>query len=766
MVKKVGNRPTVGLFISELENAYTYNLCRGVIDAARKKDVNLIIFPGKSPKAPYEFQYQFNAIYELPDPRSIDALILATGTMINFLSHEEFETFYKRYHKIPLVSISIPLDGVSSVLINNRVGLKEAILHLTNDHKFRKIAFIGGPRNNNEAEERYQVYKDVLEECKIPFDPRMVYFGDFTHYSSVHAINQFIDERKISFEAIVAANDEMALSAMRVLKERGYRVPNDVAVVGFDNVESARFSIPSLTTVSQPIYEQAKKALHAALDLINGKPTANYMLATELVVRESCGCVSQTVNSIYAHEKRKSNKEENKNGTLPLDYAFCVQKPIVRNAVEKMLSELEKSLKSKGKGIENYHRFIQRFSEILNFESIDEKDILVFQNLLTDLRYNLVKSTPGKGRILRMEDFFHQARIILMEASLKINSCRWTLHHNDIRGLRIILNLLISDVYNRESTLHAIVPHMKAMGIKSCYIYLFENAVTHGITDPWKFPNKIRLAMSYSEHSNTLETADTKLVNTKSILNRKLFSGKQSTLVVSPLFYMNEQLGFIISEMSLLDVYLFESLAVEISCALKLTYLVKTRQEVEEKLRNALLELEEYNKKLNDISQTDELTGLLNRRGFLNRSRHDLDIARKIGKNGLLFFADLDGLKKINDSFGHKEGDEAIKAVAKILKKTFRDSDILARIGGDEFTVFAINTSMNMVASFQKRISLYLEEYNNTSGKPYKLSFSIGAVSFSARGSENIESLLNQADILLYNQKHQKKRAKKRRKTR
>ena len=73
---------------------------------------------------------------------------------------------------------------------------------------------------------------------------------------------------------------------------------------------------------------------------------------------------------------------------------------------------------------------------------------------------------------------------------------------------------------------------------------------------------------------------------------------------------------------------------------------------------------------------------------------------------------------------------------------------------------------MNMVASFQKRISLYLEEYNNTSGKPYKLSFSIGAVSFSARGSENIESLLNQADILLYNQKHQKKRAKKRRKTR
>ena len=207
------------------------------------------------------------------------------------------------------------------------------------------------------------------------------------------------------------------------------------------------------------------------------------------------------------------------------------------------------------------------------------------------------------------------------------------------------------------------------------------------------------------------------------------------------------------SEIDFIDSLLFESLVVEISCALKLMYLMKTRQEIEEKLRYALLELEEYNQQLNDISQTDELTGLLNRRGFLNHSRHDLNVSRRMGIDGLLFFADLDGLKKINDTYGHEEGDNAIKAVAVILRKTFREVDIISRIGGDEFTIFTINTSMDMLADLQKRIHDLLEEYNSTSGKPYKVSFSIGAVPFSATGTENIETLLSQADQLLYKQK-------------
>ncbi|MFP4014974.1 MAG: hypothetical protein ACLFVQ_12885, partial [Chitinispirillaceae bacterium] len=90
-------RPTIGFFISELENSYTQTLCKGITDSAVSADVNVMIFPGKSPKAPYDYQYQYNAIYELPTNENIDALVLATGTMINFLSTEEFKSFYSKY---------------------------------------------------------------------------------------------------------------------------------------------------------------------------------------------------------------------------------------------------------------------------------------------------------------------------------------------------------------------------------------------------------------------------------------------------------------------------------------------------------------------------------------------------------------------------------------------------------------------------------------------------------------------------------------------
>jgi hypothetical protein len=117
--------------------------------------------------------------------------------------------------------------------------------------------------------------------------------------------------------------------------------------------------------------------------------------------------------------------------------------------------------------------------------------------------------------------------------------------------------------------------------------------------------------MSYGHPELPEKLLKTGTIATKNILKKELFTAeKRYTAVVLPLFYMEEQLGFLVSEIDFIDSLLFESLVVEISCALKLMYLMKTRQEIEEKLRYALIELEEYNQQLNDISQTDELTGI------------------------------------------------------------------------------------------------------------------------------------------------------------
>ncbi|MDR0307901.1 MAG: GGDEF domain-containing protein [Chitinispirillales bacterium] len=741
-------RPTLGFFISELENSYTQTLCRGITDAAAAYDANVIIFPGKSPKVHYDFQFQYNAIYELASKNNLDALILATGTMINFLSAEEFKAFYSRYNEIPLVSLSIMLEGVSSVLIDNKVGLRDALDHVISEHKYSNIAYISGPENNVEAQERYSVYLEALEKHGLVFDPELVYSGDFTKYAGAKAVTEFLDIRQVKFDALAAANDEMALAAMEELQKRSIKIPENIAIVGFDNVESGHYCSPSLTTVAQPIYEQAYKAVELACDLIKGDAPHNIHLPTKMVLRESCGCISQSISSINASRGAS---------------AYAAQKDEKSDALtSKVKAVLKKAVKMAVQGgfdEKNEFVLVNEFIDIVNTLGEDREDkFRSWQDVITESRVEADLPSLDMYNCIRLEDFFHRARMVLLESFFKNDSKRWTAHHNNIRDLRGVLTQLISDVHNRDEALRSIIPNLKDMGLHCCYIFLYDKVVEHKINSNWVFPAKISLVTAYN--SKLSKAVDLCGLNMPvlSILDRNLYSeNERFALVTSSLFYENEQIGFIVCEHNFNDIFLFESLIVEISCALKLANLIRTRQSIEDRLRVALEELESYNEQLNSISQTDELTGLLNRRGFLSQSRHALNVARRMKKDGLLFFADLDGLKMINDTYGHEEGDNAIKIMAEALKKAFRDSDLISRLGGDEYTVFTLNTTIDMFDIFEKRIENYLDDYNSISGKPYKVASSIGAVSFLHTDSNDVEVIMNQADAVLYQKKKKKK---------
>jgi len=742
-------RLTIGFFVSELENAYAQTLCRGIMDAAAAADANVMIFPGKSPKVPYDNRYQYNSIYMLANKNTVDALILATGTMVNFLSDEEFREFYGRYNGIPLVSISIPIDGVSSVLIDNTVGLKGVLEHLVSEHDYRQIAFIGGPESNVEANERYAVYRDVLSAHGVPFDPDLVAEGDFTKYSGERAVSEFLDKRGVKFRALAAANDEMALSAMEELQRRGYRVPEDIAVVGFDNVESTHFSSPTLTTVAQPIYEQAYKAVELALGLINGNPPVTVSLPTSMVLRESCGCFSRSVTSVSADQDDKTLHVVAAAGdedTAKIE--FLLQKAL-GYAVEGKLDdaadlEILREMNEVVGAVENHRRM----------------NLRLWQNTLTNFRAKIGIKTHGVNTVVSLEDFFHKMRMLLLETYFKNDSKRWSIYINDIVGLRDVLSQLIRDVNtnNPNDALRTIVPNIRKMGITDFYVFLHYVFETHGINTDWHFANELYLAVTDDKRRPESVKMQGESMPVESILNRDLYpKDRRYTFVVSALFYMAEHMGFVVCEPDFDDIHLIESLMVEISCSLKLINLIQQRRTIESQLHKALEAVEKSNEQLSSISKTDELTKLLNRRGFMEYAGEMLGMARRMRKDGLLFFADLDGLKGINDTYGHEEGDNAIKTVAVILKKAFRDMDIIARLGGDEFTVFAMNAGSVMIDVFQRRIAGYVDEYNKDSGKPYKVSISIGGVPFVHTDNVSIDTLMNKADVLLYQQKKEKK---------
>ena len=158
-----------------------------------------------------------------------------------------------------------------------------------------------------------------------------------------------------------------------------------------------------------------------------------------------------------------------------------------------------------------------------------------------------------------------------------------------------------------------------------------------------------------------------------------------------------------------------------------------------------------------NLSFIDDLTGLYNRRGFLALAQHQLKLAYRTGKPCLVAFVDLDGMKQINDAFGHQEGNHALVEAANILRDSFRQCDILSRIGGDEFAVFIADATPDNAETVERRVKEKLNASNTDESRRYRLSMSMGIVPATNKEGLNVEDVLVRADALMYQKKQNKK---------
>jgi diguanylate cyclase (GGDEF)-like protein/PAS domain S-box-containing protein len=165
------------------------------------------------------------------------------------------------------------------------------------------------------------------------------------------------------------------------------------------------------------------------------------------------------------------------------------------------------------------------------------------------------------------------------------------------------------------------------------------------------------------------------------------------------------------------------------------------------------IERKRMEQEIRNLSLTDEVTGLYNRRGFTLLAEQEVKLAHRKERSMLFFFADVDNLKAINDNLGHAQGDLALKEVSVILKETFREADILARFGGDEFVVLAVDASLESAEVLTNRIQVTLERRNQGGDRPYQLTLSMGVARYDPEAPCTVSELIAQADGLMYDQK-------------
>ncbi|RQH06533.1 LacI family DNA-binding transcriptional regulator [Paraburkholderia dinghuensis] len=222
--------------------------------------------------------------------RRVDGIIILHGQ----LDESRLEEFSRQ---TPIVVLGRSLEAgptLAGFPIDNVQGAFDATHHLI-AQGHRKIAFIAGPPNHTDALERLVGYRMALEEAGIPFDAIRVEQGDFVETGGVAAMERLID-RGVGFTAVFCANDQTAYGARLVLYRRGLRVPEDVSLVGFDDVPTSLYTTPPLTTVRQPIYELGRQAAEAIVGLIRKEPVTSSPAPLSLIVRETT-CAPRSAES-------------------------------------------------------------------------------------------------------------------------------------------------------------------------------------------------------------------------------------------------------------------------------------------------------------------------------------------------------------------------------------------------------------------------------------------------------------------------------------
>jgi LacI family transcriptional regulator len=213
--------------------------------------------------------------------RKVDGIILLAG-------HISDKTVLQFANQRPIVSTGRNLRTKNAIgfKIDNEYGAYIAVKHLI-EMGHRHIAYVSGPPNNNDAAERLAGYTRALQEADIALDPRLIVEGNFHEASGLLAVNHLFDTQQ-QFSAVFAANDLSAYGARLCLYRKGIRVPDDISLVGFDDLPGSAYTAPPLTTVHQPLYEIGLIATNALLRLINGEEVqGNVPPPLELIVRET-----------------------------------------------------------------------------------------------------------------------------------------------------------------------------------------------------------------------------------------------------------------------------------------------------------------------------------------------------------------------------------------------------------------------------------------------------------------------------------------------
>jgi diguanylate cyclase (GGDEF)-like protein/PAS domain S-box-containing protein len=741
----VGPKARINLLIPYLDGAYYGTIFTTLHKEAKKRDVILYTIQAvTSVDNPTTFDYPIGT-------EVTDGWLLMTNPNSVLPASQEFLKALEATGK-PVVTIGYrePTIRSHAVVIDNRRAAKEAVLHLIREHGHRRIAYVGSDEHYDFVE-RFEGYVQALEEAGIPFDESLCYHSkDAMHPGGIEAVNEML-RRGIDFTAVFATTDWIAMAVIETLQENGYRIPEDIAVIGFDDLEASATFNPPITTVRQSFVNLAETSMDLLYRQINGEtfPDSVTYLPTELITRSTCGCTYEASKELTANVQRNwVHAETNINKVITGHQRLSNSWAAATRSDHFHFSELFKDSSQWG------------CLALWDPNEPQRKHVIVKQTFSTKgapvppIGMRLpVESFPlpewipdvGEMEFVRIQAISNQQQDLGFVVIVSPIDDLVSIAGGDLA--QISFTILVAAL-ERDDLFNQIRSIAEQLEIVS-------RTTNDGIWD-WNLQtNKIQWSVRTFDMLNSIE----------------------ETLTNDPVSFIN----LIHPEDQTRVLRAFRNHIVE-GAPLKIEFRIQgkngellwvyaagdsIRDQHGRSIRvigslNNITEKKLAEKKIMHLAYHDILTGLPNRLKFKERFEQSKSRAdRRNHKLGVLLI-DLDRFKIINDTLGHQAGDELLQLVALKLESIMsavesggRGDDVptVARLGGDEFVVLVPNAQkIEDLQHVANHIIEGLRDPFMIQGHEVFTSASIG-ISMYPDDGEDLDTLKRCADIAMYNAK-------------
>ena len=745
-------RYRIGLMVGNKSIDYIHAIRMGVQNTLEEAGHTLIAIADLIPfHSRSNTESYFRVAFEVAARLNLDAIIVPAGIIASYLSTEaeSLVTLLSILDSNKTVLLERNIPGYRCITKDNVPGMQECMRHLIEDCGFRRIAFISGPETSNGAREREAVYFEEMERHGLDTPPSLFARGEYSGECGT-AIEDLIDNNQ-DLEAIACCVDLIAFSVYNVMKKRRLAVGRDIAVTGFDDHAMSAHLDPPLSTVHSTGYDLGCMGAREAIRICEGKEQEEDTLTSTFIARASCGeSEHDRIEQYRILLAKKPFPEDEIIDTICESTLTMAGKRATEDFKRAMRKLLAKVRQAYACYIQDGNDEISLFSSqdltlLFNQSYSDLFSLEGFQAVVIDLLKALAADSfhvKSDWIIEQISNLHHSiARILnseIHETKLAMSKREWVAFH--------ITDDAIRESVEPKLVYRLIMEEFHHLGVEQADLYLLPEPVEFIGTRTFALSDTLQ-PLSHLQHGRISVTEGQDPTHLPKLLDSVIPAhGGSRIYTVGGIMAGNELMGIAALDAGTLDndgqLIAFLNLGI----ALKHMQLIAQERESNEILSKSNLLLEQQ-------SHYDEMTGILNRRGFMSKLHRMLNLHQ--GAKGALFYLDLDGLKYINDTFGHDNGDEAIRQTTHILAACLPPDTILGRLGGDEFVAFTLIDDETEINSMGRSVDAGMATFNATHSYPFDLAISYGGVSMAVdeNAFAGVTDTLSLADERLYQMK-------------